>query len=132
MIYVDSTTHAVEAFDFDLAGGSIADRRTLARTDETVLPDGLTLDEEDHIWVALWGGGAVHRYRPDGTLDRVMEVGTPQPTSVAFGGPDLADLYVTSAAVGLDADVAEGTRAGGLFRVRPGVRGRPSPPFRLG
>ena len=93
-------------------------------------PDGMTVDEEGFLWVAFWGGSAVRRLAPDGSV--VSTVGFPvsQVTSCAFGGPDLAELYVTSARAGLsDAELATQPLAGGLFRLRPGVRGLPSPPF---
>jgi sugar lactone lactonase YvrE len=72
----------------------------------------------------------VRRYRPSGDLDRIVELPVARPTSCAFGGPELADLYVTSACEGLsDAESADQPHAGGLFVVRPGVRGLPATPF---
>src|SRR5690606_23170403 len=89
---------------------------------EVGLPDGLALDAEGGVWVALWGGSAVHRYGPDGRLDAVVELPVRQPTSCAFGGPDLDTLYITTSAQDLaDPEPA----AGALFAVRPGVRGLP-------
>jgi sugar lactone lactonase YvrE len=75
MYYVDTPTRSIDVFDFDVATGAIANRRSLARVAAGQgLPDGLTLDADGYIWVALWSGGAVHRYAPDGTLDRVLMV----------------------------------------------------------
>jgi len=95
------------------------------------IADGLTLDADGYVWVALWSGGAVHRYAPDGTLDRVLTVPAAYPTSCAFGGPDLRDLYITTAATALTSEERlRAPLAGGLFRCRPGVQGRPAHRFR--
>jgi sugar lactone lactonase YvrE len=105
MYYVDTPTRSIDVFDFDVATGTIANRRSLARVEHGEgWPDGLTLDIDGYIWVALWSGAAVRRYAPDGTLDRVVAVPTTYPTSCAFGGPDLQDLYVTTAATALTPD----------------------------
>ena len=94
----DSGTGCVDAFRFDGATGAISDRRTLVRSDQPgVVPDGLTVDEEGGIWVALWGGGAVNRYAPDGSLLASVELPVERPTSCAFGGPDRATLFITTA-----------------------------------
>ena len=101
--------------------GTIANRRSLARVAAGAgWPDGLTLDADGYLWVALWSGGAVRRYAPDGTLDRVVPVPVSHPTSCAFGGPDLGDLYITTAATALtpDASALREPLAGGLFRCR--------------
>jgi sugar lactone lactonase YvrE len=123
MIYADTPTRRIDSFAFDAVGGTLSDRQTLVHLPG--MPDGLTVDAEDHIWVALWDGWAVHRYRPDGTLDRVVELPVARPTSCAFGGDDLGDLYVTSARTGLTARELEAQPlAGGVFVLRPGVGGR--------
>jgi sugar lactone lactonase YvrE len=127
MIYADTPTRRIDTFAFDGANGTLSDRRTLVElADDTAgFPDGLTVDVEDHIWIALWDGWAVHRYRPDGTLDRVVELPVARPTSCAFGGDDLGDLYITSARIGLTAEELEAQpRAGSVFVLRPGVAGR--------
>jgi sugar lactone lactonase YvrE len=129
----DSGTGCVERFDFDAATGTITNRRTLVRSDQPgVVPDGLTVDEEDGIWVAMWGGGAVNRYGPDGSLLASLELPVERPTSCAFGGPDRATLFVTTAREGLD----EGARTrqpdcGRVFAVSDlGVRGLPCQLYR--
>jgi sugar lactone lactonase YvrE len=132
MYYVDTPTGSIDVFDFDVAEGAIANRRSLARVEAGAgWPDGLTLDADGYLWVALWSGGAIRRYAPDGALDRVVPVPVSHPTSCAFGGRDLGDLYVTTAATALtpDARLRE-PLAGGLFRCRPGVRGRPAHRFK--
>jgi sugar lactone lactonase YvrE len=126
MFYVDSPTQRIDAFSFDVATGGISNRRPVVRiAAELGSPDGMTIDAEGGLWVALWGGSAVHRYL-DGRLDRVIRLPVGQPTSCAFGGPHLDDLYITSAWKGLSADARRAQPlAGALFRVRPGVRGVP-------
>ena len=126
MYYVDSPTRRIDMFDFDLASGAISNRRMLVRIPkEHGIPDGLTVDVDGCVWVALWRGSAVHRYTPYGLLDAVVRVPTSCPTSCAFGGPDFRDLYITTAAMDLaDHERAEQPLAGGLFVCRPGVAGR--------
>ena len=125
MYYIDSTTGRLDAFDFDAARGTIGNRRMLAEMDlPGAVPDGLTVDAEGYIWVALWGGWCVRRYAPDGRLDRPIELPVSQVSACAFGGADLADLYITSASANLsDEQRAREPHAGALFRCRPGVRG---------
>lgn len=131
LYFIDSPTQGVDAFDYDARTGDISRRRRLLEVHSEVgLPDGMTVDEDGFLWVALWRGRAVHRYAPDGTLDRVVRLPVSQVTSCAFGGHDLRDLYITSAAVGLGAEaIALEPHAGGLFRFRPGVAGIPARTF---
>lgn len=133
MYLSDSGTSRVEAFGFDGASGALGTRRTLIRIDQPgVAPDGLTVDEEGAIWLALWDGGAVHRYGPDGSLLARVPMPVTRPTSCAFGGPELDILFVTSASVGLGDDArAHQPDAGRLFSVSGlGVRGLPCNPYR--
>ena len=132
MYYVDSPTQAIDVFDVDPGSGTIANRRSFARIDPVDgTPDGLTIDTDGFVWVALWGGGAVRRYAPDGTLDSIVRVAATYVTSCAFGGGDLGDLYITTARIKLtEAERVTEPLAGGVFRARPGVRGRA--PHRFG
>ena len=125
--WADTPTQRVDRLAF-AADGSLAGREPFVRIDPADgHPDGLTVDAEGGVWVALWNGAAVHRYAPDGALDVVVRVGARQVSCPAFGGPDLADLYVTTSRQGL-AD-GDDPLAGALFRVTPGVRGLPVLPF---
>ncbi|MFF4309773.1 SMP-30/gluconolactonase/LRE family protein [Streptomyces sp. 900105755] len=99
--YVDTPTRRVDVFD--CADGLPVGRRPLVTIEEDAgFPDGLTVDADGCVWVALWGGAAVRRYTPDGELDRVISLPASLTTACAFGGTDLTDLYVTTARVGLD------------------------------
>ncbi|MFD5338927.1 SMP-30/gluconolactonase/LRE family protein [Streptomyces hawaiiensis] len=125
MYYIDSPTRRVDVFDY--ADGRISGRRTLAAIEEGAgFPDGLTVDAEGCVWVALWQGSAVRRYTPDGELDRVIELPVPLVTACAFGGAGLTDLYVTTARVGLTEPPA---LAGSLFVVPGAGKGLAHPPF---
>jgi sugar lactone lactonase YvrE len=129
----DSGTRCLYAFAFEGSSGALANRRTLVQIDQPdVAPDGLTVDEEGGIWVALWNGGAVRRYMPDGALTEVVELPVARPTSCAFGGPDRATLFVTSARADLDEEaLASQPDAGRLFAIEGlGVRGLPSFAYR--
>lgn len=100
MYYVDSPTRRVDVFDHE--DGRVVNRRPLVEIEEGAgFPDGLTVDADGCVWVALWDGAAVRRYTPAGELDRVIELPVPRVTACAFAGPDLTDLYITTARVGL-------------------------------
>jgi sugar lactone lactonase YvrE len=131
MYHVDSATGRVDVYDFEVRQGLASGRRTLvAVPGDQGVPDGLVVDAEGGVWVAFHGGWAVRRYTPDGRLDREVPMPVAQPTAVAFGGEDLADLYVTTATEGLDAgDLEDQPLAGSVLRLRPGVTGRPTTPF---
>jgi sugar lactone lactonase YvrE len=128
LYYADSPLGRVDVFDYDPATGEAFARRTFADLSAAEgVPDGLTVDADGCVWVAMWGGSALRRFTPDGEPDAVLPVPVSQPTSCAFGGPDLADLYITSARVGLTEDqLAAQPLAGRLLHVRPGPVGLPS------
>ena len=116
---VDSAIGAIDRFAFDLDAGAIGRRRRFATVElDAGRPDGLAVDADGGVWVALWGGGAVLRFAPDGRLDRRIELPVSQVTSCCFGDADLSTLYVTTAARG----VAE-PHAGSVFACRPGATG---------
>jgi sugar lactone lactonase YvrE len=123
--YIDSPTQRVDVFDFEPDEGRFRDRRPVVEVDaDDGLPDGMTLDAEGGLWVAIYNGGAVHRYTPEGRLDAVVEPGPRRVTACTFGGDDLGDLYITTSREGLSPD--EQPTAGALFRCRPGVQGVPA------
>jgi sugar lactone lactonase YvrE len=127
----DTAIGVVDVFDLDPATGVISERRRFLDFAEAgVWPDGMTVDDEGMLWLALGRAGAVHRYRADGTLDGVIEVPTSNPTSVAFGGADGGDLYITTSWFDLDeSGRAEQPLAGAIHRCRPGVTGSASPRY---
>jgi sugar lactone lactonase YvrE len=133
LYYIDSPTRRVDRFDVGTDGRSLSGRTVAFRieaADEGV-PDGMTIDAEGYLWVCLWDGWAVERYSPDGRLDRRVDIPAAQVTSCTFGGRDLDELFVTTAREGFPTGGrADQPNAGGIFRVRPGVRGRPS--YRFG
>ncbi|MFI7007287.1 SMP-30/gluconolactonase/LRE family protein [Streptomyces sp. NPDC050145] len=125
MYYVDSPTRRIDVFD--VWGERLGERREFARIQEgSGFPDGLTVDADGCVWVALWDGGALHRYTPSGTLDRTVPLPVRRPTACAFGGPDLTDLYVTTARVGLDAPAP---LEGSLLVIPDAGQGLPQPAY---
>ncbi|MFF5531469.1 SMP-30/gluconolactonase/LRE family protein [Streptomyces cinerochromogenes] len=126
MYYVDSPTRRVDVFDHD-PDGTVRDRRPLVRIEEGAgFPDGLTVDAEGCVWVALWDGGAVRRYTPAGDLDRVITLPAPRTTACAFGGENLTDLYVTTARTGLS---SPHPLSGSLLVIPGAGQGLPQPAF---
>ena len=127
----DTAISIVDLFDLDPATGTIDHRRRfLDFSAAQVWPDGMTVDDEGMLWVALGRAGAVHRYRADGTLDGIVEIPVTNPTSVAFGGIDGGDLYITTSWFDLETGSrADQPLAGVIFRCRPGVTGPPAPRY---
>lgn len=122
--YVDTATQRIDQFDFDPVAGTFHERRPLVEIPiEAGKPDGLTVDAEGGIWLALWAGGAIHRYASDGVIEAKITLPVTNVTACAFGGNDLQDLYVTTSR--LQAAASEMATAGTLYRVRPGVAGAP-------
>lgn len=126
--FIDSMSGGVDVMDFDPDTGAVTNRRQLVKIPSSDgIPDGMTIDDDGCLWVALWGGGAVRRYTPEGQLDQVIELPAPNVTACTFGGDDLGDLYITTARQTMtDGDLAAQPQAGGVFRVRPGVTGAPA------
>lgn len=131
MYYVDSMPGLIYAYDFDLASGDIAHKRIwVDRTGQQGLPDGLTVDAEGFIWIAVWDGYCLERYDPTGKLERRLPMPVQYPTSMAFGGAALDELYVTSALIEIPlSERRPGALDGGLFRIGGAGRGLPEPRF---
>ena len=124
--YNDTATHRIDVFDYDRDAG-LTGRRPFVELTETERPDGLTVDSEGGIWVALFGGGQVRRYDAGGHLTEVVEVPTAQVTACALGGPQLDRLFITTSRQGMQP--GDDPPAGALFSVDAGVRGLPVPDF---
>lgn len=130
MYAVTSPTTLVERFDLDPATGAISNRRPLIqlRAGEG-FADGATVDSEGGYWLANVAAGALRRYRPDGTLDRIVQLPFSNPTKPAFGGPDLATLFVTSTQLAIPAVMKPTAPNGPIYALEPGERGVPEVPF---
>lgn len=120
--YVDTPTHRIDIFDWSSDQG-LHNRRTFAQIAGDGAPDGLTVDAEGGVWVALFGGAAVRRYAPDGSISEVIEIGARQVTAVAFAGPTLDRLIITTSRKGLP--TGADPEAGSLFTYTPQVSGLP-------
>jgi sugar lactone lactonase YvrE len=132
MYYVDSTTAGLDVFALGEEGALGARSRLVQfHPSRDSGPDGLTLDAEGCIWVAFWGDSAVRRITPGGRIDATIRLPVTNVTSVAFGGRELDELYITTARAGLDERaLSKQPHAGDLFVALPGVTGLPSTRFR--
>jgi sugar lactone lactonase YvrE len=128
MYYNDSPLRRIDMFDYDQATGEAYQGRMFADLSGAEgFPDGLTVDADGYVWVAMFAGGALRRFTPAGHQDAVIPLPVSQPTSCAFGGPGMADLFVTTAYRDLsEAQRAAEPLAGRLLRLRPGPVGLPS------
>lgn len=124
--YNDTDTHTISVFDHDPNAG-LTGRRSFVVMSADENPDGLTVDAQGCVWVAMHGAGEVRRYTPDGTLDGVVNVAAGQVTACTFGGPKLDRLFITTSRENLAPD--EDPLAGSLFIVDPGVTGMPAREF---
>lgn len=123
---IDTGPRVVNVREYDAVTGAVGPRRVLITTEEGRYPDGMCVDAEGFLWIAIWGGGEVRRYSPDGELDRTIDVPAPHTTCVAFAGPDLATLVITTARKDLGPQqLADFPLSGRLFTVDVGVRGAP-------
>ncbi|HEX6148002.1 MAG TPA: SMP-30/gluconolactonase/LRE family protein [Acidimicrobiia bacterium] len=125
--YVDTPTHQISIFDYDFDSGLTGRRVFVDIPSDRGGPDGLCVDEQGGVWVALFGGGAVHRYTAEGMLDEIVEVPARQVTACTFGGPGLDRLFITTSRENLDP--GDDPLAGALFAFDPGVPGLPVRPF---
>lgn len=129
MYFADSHHKAIYRYDFDLAAGTIANRRVFA-TSEHGVPDGACVDREGFLWSVEFHASRVVRYAPDGRIDRTIDLPVTQPTACTFGGADLSTLFVTTALLRLkDAERAAQPHAGGLLAIDVGVKGLEEPLF---
>jgi sugar lactone lactonase YvrE len=127
MYFIDTALECVDAFDYEDDSGSVSNRRTVIEIDKPAhgWPDGMAIDENDNIWIAMWEGNGVTNWDPRaGELLGKIRIDSAQATSCAFGGPNLDELYITSAAKGLNE-----SHGGGLFRAKLDTKGVPSIPF---
>ncbi|KAJ54414.1 hypothetical protein ACMU_18475 [Actibacterium mucosum KCTC 23349] len=126
--FTDSGLGTVFAYDFDLARGTVSNRRVFAQFEASEgKPDGLSVDAEGNVWIALWDGWRVAGYAPDGRLIRSIDMPVPRPASCCFGGEDLRTMYITSASIRLPANVLDDAPlSGGLFAIGMDVPGQPT------
>ena len=132
LYFADSAERVIYAYDYRRLNGSLRNRRRFVNVPSGEgLPDGLTVDAEGFIWCAHWFGGCVIRYDPDGKEQQRISVPAAQSSSVTFGGPDLSDIFVTSAALDDSLPLAPpgysptAQRTGGaLYRLNSGIQGR--------
>jgi sugar lactone lactonase YvrE len=126
---IDTIAGELNVFDVEPDRLAPVNRRLLTRFPaETGLPDGMTIDTDGCLWIAMWGGGRLVRISPEGRMLKEIPMPTEQPSSCTFGGPDLDMLYVTTAREGLDLEA--GDPAGSVLVVRGlGVRGLPAARF---
>ena len=124
MYYIDSLEYRVDVLDYDPLTGQMGERRPFARLGSgEVVPDGLAVDSDGGVWVAVWGGGVIQRYDPSGRLIGAVRLPASHVTSCTFGGPGLDQLYVTTAA-------GPGRSGGALFTCPAGIAGLPAYPYR--
>jgi sugar lactone lactonase YvrE len=129
MFSVDTLARTVSVRDYDLASGAVGPRRVHLRLEDG-FPDGIAMDAADHLWVAVWGGGEVRRYDPDGALADRVATGAPHTSSVAFAGDDLRLLVITTATSELsDEQLRSHPDSGRMFSARVDVPGLPVAPW---
>jgi sugar lactone lactonase YvrE len=126
MYYIDTPTREVMAWNYNNETGEISNPQTAIEVPEDMgFPDGMTIDSEGNVWIALWGGAAVGCWNPEtGELLRTIDVPAKNVTSCAFGGDDLGTLYITTARQNTnEKELEKFPHAGGVFKIRPGVKG---------
>ena len=130
MYFADTLIGAIYAYDFDLELGGMSNKRVFAKLDHHGYPDGATVDAEGYLWNARWEGGSLIRFAPDGAVDAIVPIPANRVTCCAFGGDDLDTLYVTTSRLHLtEQELAAQPQAGGVFALKPGVKGLPRPGF---
>jgi sugar lactone lactonase YvrE len=129
--YVDSVTQTIRSYSWDPDTGTISNAKVLVDVpDSDGAPDGLAVDVDGCLWVAMFGGGSVHRYTPDGRLDRRLDLPTRGITCVEFGGAELSTLYITTATYGMSPqELDSDPLAGFVFAAEVGAQGLPAHAF---
>ncbi len=128
MYFIDTPTKEVKAFEYDIETGQIANPRVIIQfTDTFGFPDGMTSDMNGNLWIAMWRGARITQWSPKGELLEQFGVPALQVTSCVFGGPDMDELFITSARVGMDAALLRKyPQSGGVFRMKTNVKGMPT------
>ncbi len=132
LYFTDSVARLIYAYDYDQASGKVRNRRVFVKVpDDEGLPDGLTVDADGFVWSAQWYGSCIVRYDPDGKIERRIMTPAKQTSSLAFGGKDLTDIFITSAGKsepmpamppGYDPD--SGCIGGALYHTNLGIKGK--------
>ena len=131
MYYTDSPTHNIYIFDYDVETGELSNQRVFVNTGESDgIPDGMTVDAAGYVWSARWDGSSLVRYSPSGEQERRIWFPARKVSSIAFGGDDYTDMYITTA--GGQNKTAEGPGAGCLYRLNLGIAGKPEYLSRIG
>lgn len=131
MYHTDTPSRCINRYDFDAKTAEISNRTAFAKTLEGHMPDGSIVDSEGYVWNAQWGASQVVRYSPSGEIDLILPMPVTQPTCIAFGGPDLNIMFVTTATQDLDSDTLDKTpEAGNLFIYETEFKGLLESPFR--
>jgi sugar lactone lactonase YvrE len=133
LYFTDSVARRIYAYNYDRRTGDLRNRRVLVQVpDDEGLPDGLTVDAEGFLWSAQWYGSCVVRYSPDGKMERRISFPAKQISSLAFGGKDLTDIFVTSASKTWPSplmpkwyDPVSGNFGGQLYELNLGIQGKP-------
>ncbi len=132
LYFTDSLVRKIYCYAYDAATGQASTRKVFATLDRGAgLPDGLAVDAEGFVWCAEWYGSCITRFDPDGKVERRIPLPAKQISSLTFGGPELTDIFVTSAATsepmpamppGYDSEI--GYFGGALFRINAGISGK--------
>ena len=132
MYFTDSPTAKIMACRYDAASGEVEHIREFVQLDKGLEPDGSTVDADGFVWNAQWGGSRVQRYAPDGRIDLTIDLPARQPSCLAFVGPTLDRLVITSATKGLAPSVASAEPLNGAIFIGTPARGRGLPEARYG
>ncbi|KXK14912.1 MAG: Senescence marker protein-30 [Chloroflexi bacterium OLB14] len=127
--YIDTPTRQVQAFDYDVKTGEIANSRVAFAIPESFgWPDGMTSDIQGNLWIAMWGGAQITKWNPNlGTLLEKISVPALHTSCCVFGGKNMNELFITSARQGMsDEDIKKYPLSGGLFKVVTDVEGMPT------